>query len=71
MSRTGAVDELFDEFEEDTPEEVMALAESDAPSEGPEADAFEGFLTVPERTEAASEDGESVPDVDVEDLFGR
>lgn len=71
MSGTGAVDELFDEFEEDTPEEVMALAETDAQSEGPEADAFEEFLTVPERTEPASEDWESIPDVDVEDLFGR
>ena len=72
MPQTGAVDELFDEFEEDTPEDVIALADGESGGAGSDEGVFEGGLTVPERTTSVSEDGdESVPDVDVEALFGQ
>lgn len=71
MTQTGAVDELFDEFEEDTPEEVIALDEREAPSDAPAAGAFEDFATVPERTAPAEDAERPAPDVDVDRLFGE
>jgi len=70
MSSTeGAVDELFEEFEEDDPEEVIALAEG-ASESTPSAAAFEGFATLPERVEGSEGPDEEPPDVDIERLFG-
>ncbi len=71
MSQSGAVDELFEEFEEDTPEEVIALADGESVAEGSDEGVFEGGLTIPERTMSGNDDEESVPDVDVEALFGE
>lgn len=70
MSRTeGAVDELFEEFEEDGPEEVIALADEQRDEEPP-ASAFEGFATLPERVDADAETESNAPDLDIERLFG-
>jgi hypothetical protein len=70
MSRTeGAVDELFEEFEEDGPEEVIALAGEEG-DEGPSAAAFEGFATLPERVDTESEEESNAPDLDIDRLFG-
>lgn len=70
MSRTeGAVDELFEEFEEDGPEEVIALAGEERDEEPPAA-AFEGFVTSPERVDNDAETESEAPDIDIDRLFG-
>jgi len=70
MSQTeGAVDELFEEFEEDGPEEVIALAGEER-DERPAAAAFEGFATLPERVETDTETESNEPDLDIDRLFG-
>ena len=71
MPETGAVDELFDEFEEDTPEEVIALDERETSGDAPAAGAFEDFATVPERTQPGDDPETTAPDVDVDRLFGE
>jgi hypothetical protein len=70
MSSTeGAVEELFEEFEEDDPEEVIALADG-ASESTPSTAAFEGFATPPERVDVSDDAEESAPDLDIERLFG-
>jgi len=66
-----AVDELFEEFGEESPEDVAALDERQIPDDAPSAGAFENFATVPERVSQTEDDDTAVPDVDVDRLFGE
>ncbi|WP_435359031.1 hypothetical protein [Haloarchaeobius sp. DFWS5] len=69
----AAPDEVFETFAEDTPEEVMALADAEPEPAPTPAPGFEGFVAGvrTDTTTAVAEDADdSIDDLDIDELFG-
>lgn len=69
----AAPEELFETFAEDSPEEVMALAdaEPETATDGVDAAAFDRFVDgVAVERAATAERDEPDPSVDLDELFG-